>query len=329
MLDMMDMLRRFLKQKKMMLSVEKTKIMICNKGRKEKKERWKWRKEYIEEVQTFKYLGFVFNKDGNYKDHIKELCRKGRMAANKMWGLGERICRDDFVRRWMLFKYLVQSVMTYGVEIWGWEEKNGLEKIMMDYVRWIFRLDFCTPRYVIYRELKSEKLKIGWGIRTVRYEEKISRGTNNRWLGKCIVEKEEKGWRDRYGKERESYYNRNGLGALNTLRNDEERDLETELMSRERDVQRQWEERKIREAKYNTRYKQIGLKEDGPKYLRKDNLVEGRSGDEVRGLVRLRCGNMEEVNRYWKEEKDWKCIFCRRGEDNLKHFVEECEKTKD
>lgn len=32
--------------------------------------------------------------------------------------------------------------MSYGVEIWGWEEKKELEKVMLDNVRWIFRLDF-------------------------------------------------------------------------------------------------------------------------------------------------------------------------------------------
>lgn len=98
------------------------------------------------------------------------------MVANKVWGLGERICKDDFVKRWILFKYLVHSVMTYGVKIWGSEEKKELEKVMMDYIRWMFRIDFCTPRYLIYRELRSEKLKVGWGIRAVRYEEKIRGG---------------------------------------------------------------------------------------------------------------------------------------------------------
>ena len=107
----------------------------------------------MEEVENFKYLGFTFNRKGNYKDHLKELKIKGRIAAKKVWGLGERICRDDFCRRWMLYKYLVQSIMLYGVEIWGWEEKGDLEKVMLDYVRWVFRLDFCTPRYIILREL--------------------------------------------------------------------------------------------------------------------------------------------------------------------------------
>lgn len=53
----------------------------------------------------------------------------------------------DFSRRGMLFKYLIQSVIAYEVERLG--EKGELEKIMLDYVKWIFNLDFCTPRYII------------------------------------------------------------------------------------------------------------------------------------------------------------------------------------
>lgn len=98
---------------------------------------------------------------GDYEEHIRELGRKGRIAARKVWGLGERLCRNDFERRWILFKYLVQSVMTYGTEIWGWVERDNLEKVMLDYVRWIFNLDFCTPRYLIVRELVMDKLRVG------------------------------------------------------------------------------------------------------------------------------------------------------------------------
>lgn len=62
-------------------------------------------------------MGFTLNNNGNYKDRIKELMRKRRIAVNKVWGLGERICKGDFDRRWNLFEYLVQSVVSYGVEI--------------------------------------------------------------------------------------------------------------------------------------------------------------------------------------------------------------------
>ena len=33
----------------------------------------------------------------------------------------------------------------------GLGKKSELKKIMLDYVRWIFKLDFCIPRYIIMR----------------------------------------------------------------------------------------------------------------------------------------------------------------------------------
>jgi len=137
-------------------------------------------------------LGFTFNRKGNYKDHIRELCRKGRIAASRVWGLGERICKDDFSRRWVLYSYLVQSVMSYGVEIWGWEEKKELKNVMLDYVRWIFRLDFCTPRYIMMKELGLEKLKIRWGIRALNFEWKVREKEEKNLIKKSEFEKEEK-----------------------------------------------------------------------------------------------------------------------------------------
>jgi len=52
---------------------------------------------------------------------------QGREDGQKGMRFRERLCRNNFIRRWVLFKYLVQSVMEYGVEIWGWEERGNLD----------------------------------------------------------------------------------------------------------------------------------------------------------------------------------------------------------
>lgn len=72
---------------------------------------------------------------------------------------------------------------------------------------------------------------------------------------------------------------------MNALRND----VETKLIRREREVQKQWENGKILEAKYNIRYKQIEIKENGPRYPRKKCLNNGIRLEDMRSLVRLRC----------------------------------------
>lgn len=111
----MNTFESFLKGRRLELNVEKTKVVVFNKQKNVRKEEWRWNRKRIEEVVSFKYLGFIFNRMRNYKDHIKDLSVKGRKAANKVWKLGERIYKDDFLRR---FVYLVKSVMEYEVEIW-------------------------------------------------------------------------------------------------------------------------------------------------------------------------------------------------------------------
>jgi len=59
----------------------------------------------------------------------------------------------------------------------------------MDYVRWIFELDFCM-RYLIIRKLGLEKLKVRWGkLRALKFEEKIRGREENNLLKICWNEK--------------------------------------------------------------------------------------------------------------------------------------------
>jgi len=163
MVDMMSTLKIFLKDRDMELNTEKSKMLIFNRKRREKKERWEWNKKEIEEVQEFKYLGFVLNKYDNYMDQIKDLVRKGRMAAKKVWGLGERICRNDFKRRWNLFRYLMQSVMEYAVEMWGWDEKIELEKIIFDYIQMDVWFRVLYTKIYNIQETRTIKIKCNMG----------------------------------------------------------------------------------------------------------------------------------------------------------------------
>jgi len=87
----------------------------------------------IEEVSEFKYLGYVLKKNGGY-GQIRELKNKGNIVMKKVRGLGERIFKDDFKRRMMLFRYLVMGIIMYEAEIWG-REREELEVLQKKYVK--------------------------------------------------------------------------------------------------------------------------------------------------------------------------------------------------
>ncbi|CAB0041328.1 unnamed protein product [Trichogramma brassicae] len=51
----------------------------------------------------------------------------------------------------------------------------------MDYVRWVLRLDFCTPGYIIVRETGKRKMHNDWIRRAVIFERKYQCSHRLQW----------------------------------------------------------------------------------------------------------------------------------------------------
>jgi len=64
---------------------------------------------------------------------IRKLKKKGNIVMRRVWDLGERLFKDDFRKRMMLFRYLVLEVIICRVEIW--KERMELEVIQKKYVK--------------------------------------------------------------------------------------------------------------------------------------------------------------------------------------------------
>lgn len=212
--------------------------------------------------------------------------------------------------------------MEYGVEIWGWSEKKELEKIKINYIRWILKLDIWTPKYIIYKETYTRKLNLHWGARAVRFDQRVAKLEDNRLIKICWLEMQKNNCDNLYCVEREKYYNEAGYSLI-YIRDKiaQDVDLEREVYERKLDIENQTLMEKINSAKYNARYKDI-LCTQLPLYL--NNVMCGKY---VAVIARLRCGNFENVNRYWLGEKDRVCVLCEDDWGTLEHYIEECEKT--
>ena len=61
--EMIKKIKKYIERRKLKLSVENLKIMVFRKaGGREKKRQWKWEEETMEEVKTYKYLGYIMKK---------------------------------------------------------------------------------------------------------------------------------------------------------------------------------------------------------------------------------------------------------------------------
>jgi len=175
--SMIERLEGYLERKRLVLNVDKKKVMRFRKekGRMEKREWW-WKGKRIEEVKEFRYLGYVFQKNGGQEAQIRDRIKRAAMVIGQVWGIGKRRYGSDWERRLWLFDRLVWTVLEYGVEVWEWKEREGMEKIEERYLRWMLDVDRRTPGYLVREELQREKLKGRIRRRAWGYEERLEQG---------------------------------------------------------------------------------------------------------------------------------------------------------
>ena len=117
---MMGKLERYMDRKGLHLNVGKSKIMRCRRGGgRWRRVVWRWKGKEVEEVKTFKYLGYTLMGSGGQEAHVEERVRKAAAVMGRVWGIGKRRFGKDWGKRIWLFDKLVWATMSYGVEIWG------------------------------------------------------------------------------------------------------------------------------------------------------------------------------------------------------------------
>jgi hypothetical protein len=202
--EMMRSLENYMKKKKLEVNIEKTEMVMLNKRkRKSEENEWKWEGRKTEGVNDFKYLCYTFNERATHKAHIRETVRKANKVVGCVWGIGERKWGGVFRRRMTIFESMIESILMYGAEIWGWKEEEKVKKVQEKYLRWVQGVDRETPGYTVREECKTNKLRVKTRKRAAKFEDKMDTG---RILTDC--------WRDKKKntekKDTEKYYQRNG-----------------------------------------------------------------------------------------------------------------------
>jgi len=87
-----------------------------------------WKGKEIEEVRD-KILRICLSIEWRTRGTHKRQSKKGNGNYGTVWSIGKRKFGKDVGKRIWLFDALVWTVLSYGAEIWGWKEREKMERV--------------------------------------------------------------------------------------------------------------------------------------------------------------------------------------------------------
>ncbi|KAK9306259.1 hypothetical protein QLX08_002989 [Tetragonisca angustula] len=320
--EMLASLARFAAKEDLQINTDKTKIMVFRKGgRRSKKERWWINGREIEVVNSFKYLGFWFTTGNAYSKHLEDLAARTRIAANAAWGGMRRARIGGLKRRLYIYDVLCKSILSYGIEIWGWKERSEIERMSGRMCKMAMGLSRNTPDYIWRMEAGREKVETGARRRAGNYLVSIAKMKEER-LPKVCLREEVRNWKNgrpsSWMSELEAAMKEVGDGEILGMLEGKEgwNSLERKLKDgwetrRNQITQRDW--CKINRSRYCPDYKDLKTDWTQESYW-EDKETSWKDKEQ---WARMQCGNIGRAgNKGFKEEN---CRLCGTGKENLDH----------
>ena len=140
----------YCKEWKLTVNIKKSKVVIFAKGRQA-------RYSFVLDDQTldieneYKYLGVLFSRSGSFFAAKKLLAGQAEKA---MYGLirKSRSLMLPIDLQIELFEKMVQPILLYGSEVWGFGNLDVLERVVLKYLKLILNMKTSTPNFMVYGE---------------------------------------------------------------------------------------------------------------------------------------------------------------------------------
>ena len=153
------------------INTSKTKAMVFEKGRHTYYDFFIYGNA-IELVDSFKYLGITFFKNGNWHRTQKIIAKHASFALHNLFTIFNAI-ELPVTQKCKLFDTLVASILHFGSEVWGFNEANDIENIHTKFLRRLLGVKKSTNLSALYGELGRYPLSVIRKIRIFKYWIKI------------------------------------------------------------------------------------------------------------------------------------------------------------
>ena len=162
---------------KLSINCSKSKVVIFSKRKMKNPPVFTLSDEVIEIVDSYLYLGLIMNYNGSFVKAKTKLINQARRA---LFAVYRRIKNQPIPvdLQLKLFESLVEPILLYGSEVWGFENTCSLEKMHLQFCKKILQVRETTPSYMIYGELGCYPLSIKIKLRIISYWNRLISNEN-------------------------------------------------------------------------------------------------------------------------------------------------------
>ena len=126
-------------------------------------------------MSEFNYLGVIFNRSGSFKTAKQKLVDKATKALYEVLKTG-RLHNLTIQCQLDLFDKIVQPILLYGCEIWGFTNTAMIERVHLKFCKLLLHLKQSTPDFMIYGELGRYRMEVQIKTRMISYWSKLISG---------------------------------------------------------------------------------------------------------------------------------------------------------
>lgn len=159
---------------KLKINYDKTKIVIFG-SRKVDNYVFKMEENDIEIVKSYKYLGVPMTNNGSFLNARKCVYEKANKAMHLLYMRINNL-NLPLDLQLKLFDSTILPIITYGCEIWGYENLQMFERIHNSFLRSITKCRKSTPLYMLYGELGRYPIEISIKTRIIGFWTRIVTG---------------------------------------------------------------------------------------------------------------------------------------------------------
>ena len=314
---------------KLKVNTNKTKVVIFSKRKVKSNPNFRIHDQTIEIVDSYSYLGILFNYNGSFGNARKKLVEQSQKSLYALYRKIRNI-NIPIDLQLKLFDSLVSPVLLYASEVWGFESLKDMEKVHLQFCKNILKVRNSTPNYMVYGELGrlslettvKRKIILFWNsllsennkLSSIMYKIMLNLHANQpskfKWVSNV-----------------KSILDENGLSFIWVDQIPMDRQILKSLISRQLKDQfiQQW----FTEMNNSSRgvfYSQYKTEHRLEPYLLKLNL-----NDRLH-LTKLRCSNLKipvETGRWYGIPKTLRiCHLCGNGIGDEYHYLFICEKQE-